>query len=293
MATFKQVASTVGRVTLGASLFVGGKIADGYRTIDPDVMRHLAHVSLLSYSLFASRREKIDPGKPDGHPPLILVHGMGGNPGTFIPMAWYLWLQGRKRSYKINFEHGQSIDQMAQALNRFVADVLKATGERQVEIVAHSMGGIIARLALARRGSAQRVKTLITLGTPHRGTHVARFANTELTLELRPDSALMRRLAAISWPARVRGVSFWSRADLLVLPPESAALDGTEQVDASPITHYSYLIGPRCWVAVGQALAGQTPVFVPAQQPGKRRRTVNGRGARATRRRAGGLAARS
>lgn len=280
MATFKGVASTVGRATLGAGLFVGGKIADGYRTIDPDVMRHLAHVSLLSYSLFASRREKIDPGEPDGYPPLILVHGLGGNPGTFVPMGWYLRLQGRKRSYKINFESGQSIDQMARALNRFIAGVLKATGERQVEVVAHSMGGIIARLAMAERGAARRVKTLITLGTPHRGTYSARLANTELARELRPDSTLMRRLARLRWPVRVRGVSFWSSADLLVLPPESAALAGTEQVDASPITHYSYLIGPRCWVAVAQALNGQTPVF---HRPG----------ARATRRRAGGSAARS
>ena len=267
MATLLQVAATVGRATLDAGIFVGAKIADGYRKIDPDVMRHLAHVSVLSYSLFASRREEIDPGEDDGFPPLILVHGMGGNPGTFLPMAWYLKLQGRKRSYKINFESGQSLDDMARALADFVSDVREATGQDSVEIVAHSLGGIIARLAMAEHGVDARVETLITLGTPHKGTHAARFANTELARELRPDSELMQRLAGIPWPEQVRGVSFWSHADLFMLPPDSAALEGTDQVDATPNTHYSYLIAPRAWVAVGQALQGIKPVFpVPSAQ---------------------------
>ncbi|MBN2358385.1 MAG: alpha/beta fold hydrolase [Deltaproteobacteria bacterium] len=285
MATFKGVASTVGHAALGAGLFIGGKIAQGYRSIDPDVMRHLAHVSLLSYSLLASRREEIDPGEPDGYPPLILVHGMGGNPGTFIPMAWYLRLQGRKRNYKISFQAGQSIEEMAEALTEFVAAVIAATGERQVEIVAHSLGGVVSRLAMADHGLASRVKTLITMGSPHHGTYCARFANTELTRELRPDSPLMLRLARTPWPKRVRGVSFWSRADLFVLPPESAALEGTDQVDASPVTHYGYLIGPRIWVAVAQALASRSPTSRPP--------AVTARGVRSVRRRADGSAARS
>ena len=256
MADYQKILSAVGQATAQAGVFVGRKFADGYRSIDPDVMRHLAQVPLLSYSLLVSRHAVIDPGKSDGHAPLIFVHGLGGNRGAFLLMAWYLRLQGRRRSYKIHFESGQSFDEMAEALARFVCDVKKVTGEKKVEIVAHSMGGIVARLAIHEHRLTKSVKTLITLGTPHRGTYPARFANTNLTRELRPDSDLMSRLVKRPWPRRVRGVTFWSRNDLFVLPAESAAAEGTEQIEVTPFTHYSYLIDPKSWAAVERALAG-------------------------------------
>jgi len=117
------------------------------------------------------------------------------------------------------------------------------------------MGGIVARLAIHEHRLARSVRTLITLGTPHRGTYPARFANTNLTRELRPDSDLMSRLIKRPWPRRVRGVTFWSRNDLFVLPAQSAAAEGTDHVDVTPFTHYSYLIDPKSWAAVGRALA--------------------------------------
>lgn len=42
-----------------------------------------------------------------------------------------------------------------------------------IVLVAHSLGGLDARWALARGGLGARVRTLITIGTPHRGTPIA------------------------------------------------------------------------------------------------------------------------
>jgi len=258
MADIRELMNKFGKLMVKAGATVGRKVADTYRKIDPDVMRHLSQTPLLVYSLFVSRREKIDPGEPDGYLPLIFVHGLGGSRGNFLLMSWYLWLAGRKRSYKIHFTEGQSIDDMATALARFIRDVKKATGEKRVEIIAHSLGGIIARLAISKHRLASSVKTLITLGTPHRGTYFARYANTKITRDLRPDSELMKRLNKRPWPKNIRGVSFWSRNDLLVLPAESAAMEGTEQVEVTPFTHYSYLIDPKSWAAVEKALMGKS-----------------------------------
>lgn len=249
----------VGAAAVKGGKFVGRKAAEGWAAIDPDVKRHAAQLPLLSYSLFVSREEQIDPGEDDGQPPLIFVHGLGGNRGNFLLMAWYLRLHGRKRSYKIHFDGGQSMDDMARALARFIRAVKRATGARQVELVAHSMGGLVARLAVAEHRVAPSVRTLITMGTPHKGTYPARYANTINLRDLRPDSPLMRRLAKKPMPAGVRGVTFWSRGDLFVLPAESAALEGTQTVEMTPFTHYSYLIDPRSWAAVAEALEGKTP----------------------------------
>lgn len=249
---------SVGMAALGAGEMVGRQAIELYRKIDPDVTRHLAQIPLLSYSLLGPRTEQIEVGEPDGHPPLVFVHGLGGSRGDFMPMSWTMWLGGRRRSYRIGFDGNPNIDEMADALARFGREVLQVTGERQIEIVAHSLGGVVARLALQQYGLAKWVKTLITLGSPHRGTHVARFANTSLTQALRPDSELMTRLNGQAWPQDVRGVSFWSQNDLIVLPASGAIADGTEAVDASPFTHYSYLIHPKCWAAVWKVLQGQT-----------------------------------
>ena len=257
MTDYRDLLSSAGRAAAKVGVFVGRKVADGYRSIDPDVMRHLVQVPLLSYTLLVTRREEIDPGEPDGHPPLIFVHGLGGRRGDFFLMASYLRFRGRKRSYKIHFDAGQSMEEMGEALAGFIRDVIKATGEKQVEIVAHSMGGVVSRMAIHDHRLARSVKTLITLGTPHRGSYPARYANTTLTRDLRPDSELMTRLAKQRWPRRVRGVTFWSRNDLIVLPAESAAAEGTEQVEMTPFTHYSYLIDPKSWLAVERALRGE------------------------------------
>ncbi len=247
---------TVGSGAAKAGVFVGRSILENYKKIDPDLIRHIVQVPLLGYSLFVPHNQHFRPGQADGFPPLIFVHGLGGNRGNFLLMSWYLRLLGRKRSYSIHFGAGQTVHSMTAALARFIRKVQKVTGERKVAIVAHSLGGLIVRLAMREYRLSPAVETLITLGTPHHGTYSARYANTAITRDIRPDSRLIRDLGRQPWPRGVRGVSFWSRSDIMILPPESAALDGTVQIEMTPFTHYSYLIDPRSWAAVGRALNG-------------------------------------
>lgn len=256
MSTFTAIFNKTGRATAKAGRFVGHKVAEAYLAIDPDLRRHVAQVPLLSYSLFASRPKDVEPGLDDGHRPLILVHGMGGNSANFRLLSLYLRLHGRRRTYSIHFEGGTRIETMAAELAVYVHRVLQVNGADQVDLVAHSMGGVVARLALCEHGLADQVHTLITLGSPHAGTVSARFGDTPNIRDLRPNSAMMKRLQAEPWPAQVRGVTFFSNSDLFVLPAESAAVKGTLTVDASPFTHYSYLFDPRGFAAVVRALDG-------------------------------------
>ncbi|MBI2059597.1 MAG: hypothetical protein HYT87_07485 [Nitrospirae bacterium] len=249
-----KIIAASGRTIATGGQFVGHKIAEWYGKVDPDVSRHLLQVPLLSYSLFSSRQEEVEPGEPDGHPPLILVYGLGGNRGNFLLMSWYLRIYGRKRIYRVAFNPEQTIRQRATALGKFIEKVADANHESQVDVVAHSLGGVVARLAVSREKTAKRVHTLITLGAPHGGTYPARFANTKITKDLRPDSPLMRGLRRQPWPRRVRGVTLWSKNDLFVLPPESATLQGTKKIDMTPFTHYSYLIEPKSWETVRREL---------------------------------------
>jgi triacylglycerol lipase len=209
---------------------------------------------LLSYSLFPRKNKRPPSYVEENQPPIVLVHGMAGNSAHFLPLSWYLALNGRRATYRADLAPVSTVRQMGWSLARYIRKVLRLTGKPQVEIVAHSLGGIVARLAIQDHGLEKSVRTLVTLGTPHQGTHSARFSSSRCSIDLRPGSPLIRDLAASSWPTQVRGVCFWSRNDLLILPAESALVPGTHPVDASPLTHFGYLLDPRSWETVRLSL---------------------------------------
>ncbi len=254
MAEFSDIVSAVGRGAAQAGRFVGRKVSEGYQAIDPDVRRHIAQTPLLVYSLLDPRRPAVEAIPDDGHPPLVFVHGLGGSRGDFVLMALFLRAHGRKRAYRIHFDTTRDLSDRAEDLAAFVREVMDVNKVDSVDIVAHSLGGIISRLAIGRAGLEKHVHSLTTLGTPHAGTYPARFGATALLRGLRPKSEVVRELNRRGWPEGVRGVTCWSDADVLVLPSESAAVEGTTQIDMSPLTHYGYLISPRSWATVARAL---------------------------------------
>src|SRR5262249_26570844 len=92
------------------------------------------------------------------------------------------------------------------------------------------------------------------MGTPHLGTHAARFGATPNLLDLRPDSPIMERLRAqLPWqgpPSQPRLVTLWSAADVFLLPAEAARAPGAPAIQMPDFTHYSYLLNPRAFACV-------------------------------------------
>ncbi len=80
----------------------------------------------------------------------------------------------------------KSVAERAQAL----ADYVEALPARKVNLVAHSMGGLDARYAIAHLGLARRVASLTTIGTPHRGTPVADLGLETVAAPLHLDRLL-------------------------------------------------------------------------------------------------------
>jgi triacylglycerol lipase len=65
----------------------------------------------------------------------------------------------------------------ANQLSQQIRQILNTSGARKVHIIAHSMGGLDARLMLVDiEGMDEVVDSLTTIGTPHCGTSVADFA---------------------------------------------------------------------------------------------------------------------
>jgi len=66
-----------------------------------------------------------------------------------------------------------SLSDRSADLKAQITDILKETGASKVHIIAHSMGGLDARAMIARLGMADKVASLTTIGTPHKGTSFA------------------------------------------------------------------------------------------------------------------------
>lgn len=247
----------------GAALSVaraGGRGASAaYQAVDPDLRWHLAQLPLLGLTLLGPRRETVEPRPDDGRRPVVFVHGLGGHRGNFLPMRLWLRAWGRRRLYACGLEPGQGVEAQARQLSACLEEVVRVNGladGAQVDLVAHSMGGLVARCALEDPATARRVSTLVTLGTPHGGSHAARYLATRDLLALRPDSPLMARLAARTpWVGPPRLVCFWSRADVLLLPAATATVPGAENHELEGVTHYGYLLRADCWRRVLDSLS--------------------------------------
>jgi pimeloyl-ACP methyl ester carboxylesterase len=85
-----------------------------------------------------------------------------------------------------------SIAENAAVLARYIAGVKKATGAEMVDLVAHSMGGLVARYYIARLMPKRDVAQLLMLGTPHGGSDCSALPSAlgilmPSSMELRPD----------------------------------------------------------------------------------------------------------
>lgn len=126
-------------------------------------------------------------------------------------------------------------------LARAVEQVTRATGCRQVDIVAHSRGGLAARDYIRTLGGGRRVAHLVTLGTPHHGTWTSRGCPECGCRETRPGSAYLRRLnRGDETPGPTRYTSISSRQDGVV-SPRSAWLEGARNIEMRGVTHTNLL----------------------------------------------------
>jgi pimeloyl-ACP methyl ester carboxylesterase len=133
--------------------------------------------------------------------PVVLVHGIGDNRSAFTVLRRTLRRRGFSRIVTVNYSPLTSdVRKAAAALAGHVERVCEQSGYEQVFLVGHSLGGIIARYYVQRLGGDARVSTLVTLGSPHAGSQLARIAPLLVGRQLRPDSDLMRELAG-SWPS--------------------------------------------------------------------------------------------
>jgi len=195
---------------------------------------------------------------PDSaYPPVLLVHGYGCNSGYWAHLAPLLDREGISHAGVDLEPVAGSIDDYAPLIEARVRELCAATGAARIAIVAHSMGGLAARAWMRAYGGAgsARVARLITLGTPHHGTALARFGPGANAVQMRRDSPWLRALAESETPdVRARIVSLYTHHDNIVAPQDSSVLPGARNVAFGGVGHVALGSNPRVLAEVLRVL---------------------------------------
>ena len=133
---------------------------------------------------------------PLGAPyPIILVHGFSGWM-DFAGVAYFYHVADDLRAAGAdvtapNLPPYDGSEERARVLASVVDDVLARTNQRKVHLIAHSQGGVDSRVLITDLGYADRVASLVTISTPHRGTRVADLAASAPDGVLNPAGQLL------------------------------------------------------------------------------------------------------
>jgi pimeloyl-ACP methyl ester carboxylesterase len=134
-----------------------------------------------------------------------------------------------------------------------------------VDVVAHSMGGLVALDYLKRLEGHRRIRRLILLGTPTQGTWSAVLGLVTAPLgraglQLLPGSAFLRDLEETPLPPGPDVVSIAGTRDWLA-PPRTTMLPGVRHL-AFPTGHSGLLVDEGVAQVVSNILSAPASAFV-------------------------------
>jgi triacylglycerol lipase len=184
-------------------------------------------------------------GRVAGPRPVILVHGYAMNRANFLPLAARLAKAGLGPILGFEYWTLGRTASAARRLGVYVDEVRAATGADQVDLIGHSMGGVVARYYVQLGGGDGAVRNLITIGSPHAGTDVSAIGIGRPARELFFGSTLLERLRTARLPAQTQITVIWSRNDALVPGARQARLPGVDEIVFDDLGHLSLLCSRR------------------------------------------------
>jgi triacylglycerol esterase/lipase EstA (alpha/beta hydrolase family) len=186
--------------------------------------------------------------------PVLMIHGYGCNRAVWLPIQQYVAAAGHPTDAIDLMPLLGDIDDYARDIAAAVARLTRMHGRAPV-LLCHSMGGLAAR-ALLRQSDPGSVAHIITLGTPHRGTAMARTGRGHNVRQMAWASPWLRQLAAAETPeVRARITSIFSWHDSIVGPAGASWLQGARHIPFAGIGHVSLLCDARVRDAVLTELA--------------------------------------
>lgn len=208
---------------------------------------------LLPLFFFVGRRLG---GRAKGQP-IVFVHGYFQNRVDFLYLARVLSKAGLGPLYGVNYWSFGAIERSAATLARFVEQVCEEQGVPTVDLVCHSLGGLVA--AEFARTHPARVRRCVTIASPHAGIAWPGPVLGPSGAQMRRKGQYLAERAHLPWEMPL--LSIYSSHDNVVYPAATSAREhvgGTDLVIDGP-GHFAILFHPRAAEATREFL-GEDPV---------------------------------
>ena len=206
--------------------------------------------------------------------PVLLVSGYGGSTRSLDPLRQALEHEGRDVVAVPAVSGGTGdIAEQADALDEAADEAMKRFDAASVDVVGYSAGGVVAREWVRHADGAGKARRVLSVGSPQHGTTVAELAAgitgtcPAACRQLGPASDLLRALNSHDeTPEGPRFISVWSDADEVVVPPDSALLDGALNLTVQSVcsgaetSHEDLPSDPVVLALLGTALGPGAPV---------------------------------
>ncbi|MFD4191804.1 esterase/lipase family protein [Amycolatopsis thermoflava] len=200
------------------------------RTVAGEIASVVTHA--VRYPAGIGRRWAIHPVRrsvpaPVPGRPLVVLPGLADNTAIFTDLK--LALDRCGAGPVVSFSYSLLLRDVRSAAARLaeqIEQLCEVTGAAKLDLVGHSLGGLIARYYVQRLGGHERVDTVVTVGTPHGGTVAAwLFSPIPLARQLRPGSDLLAELDQPAPDCATKFVAFSSDGDELVLPSRHGRIE--------------------------------------------------------------------
>jgi triacylglycerol esterase/lipase EstA (alpha/beta hydrolase family) len=215
-------------------------------------VRHLMRGNRIQRKSFY---ENVD----EDHPPVLLIHGYLGTRGSMYILERRLADDGFcVFSFNLGPFNTKDIRASAYLIHRKIESILAQTPVKKIDIVGHSMGGLIGLYYVKKLGGADKVRKLVMMGTPQKGTWAALIGVFSVGLvsasawQLLPGSRFLRELSSGELPEGVEYFTIAAERDW-VCPVRSTHLDGAQSFTV-PLGHSSLVMSEEVYRHVEWAL---------------------------------------
>jgi triacylglycerol lipase len=179
--------------------------------------------------------------------PVLLIHGFLGTRGSMYLLERRLVEDGFVVvSFNIGTINTRDIRRSAFLIHRKIERVLAQSPWQKIDIIGHSMGGLIGLYLVKKLGGHKRVRKLVLMGTPVFGTWAALIGVLTLGLwstsswQLLPRSRFLDELAQGPLPPDVEIHTLAAARDWVV-PLRRARVPGASHVTV-PLGHSSLVV---------------------------------------------------
>jgi pimeloyl-ACP methyl ester carboxylesterase len=179
--------------------------------------------------------------------PVVLIHGIAADGTSMWALRRALDAAGRPTWSPHLGRMFRSIEAYAERLTPALRAALAAHPDADgIDIVCHSMGGIILRACLAAHPDiAVRVKNVVSIASPHEGTVIATGVPITEARQLHrgaPWLLALPTLSALVPGARITTIA--SRDDAVVYPCDTSRVAGARWHELDHLGHAELLVAP-------------------------------------------------